>query len=200
MQMRSIVVVGVLLCARGATGQSYGRALDGRAVSVLAPADAKALVLYFVASDCPVSNRTLPEMLRVKQKFTARDVSFWFVYPNTGESFQTMNHHLAAFGAGREAMLDKAGRLVALTHARVTPEVAVLVREGAAWKPVYTGRIDDRYVRLGVERPQATEHFVEQVLNEILENRPVQKAIGTPVGCAIVNPSAHPQVTEDARR
>ncbi|WP_263380567.1 redoxin domain-containing protein [Granulicella paludicola] len=200
MQWGRAVVAVVLACAASAGEQAFGLQADGRPLLELAPASAKAVVLYFVASDCPVSNRTLPEMLRVQHEFAARDVAFWFVYPNTGETLQTMTHHLAAFGVGKDAVLDKASRLVALTHARVTPEAAVLVRDGAAWKPVYTGRIDDRYVRLGVERPQATEHFIEQVVSEVLGQRPVQKAVGTPVGCAIMNPSAPVQTSEDAKQ
>ena len=77
-----------------------------------------------------------------------------------------------------------------LTHARATPEAVVVVRDGTLWKTVYAGRIDNRYVRLGVERPQATEHYAERVVDEVLTGRPVEAAVGNPVGCAIVNPKA----------
>jgi hypothetical protein len=200
MRWGGVAVAVVLAWSAVVQAQSFGVQVEGRPLVELAPASAKAVVLYFVASDCPVSNRTLPEMLRVKQEFTSRGVAFWFVYPNTGESLQSMKQHLSAFGAGSEAVLDQAGALVALAHARVTPEAAVLVRNGAAWRSVYTGRIDNRYVRLGVERPQATEHSVEQVVREVLEQRPVQKAVGNPVGCAIVNPKAPALDTEDAKQ
>ena len=162
--------------------RSYGVRTDGSVVRELAPAGAKAVVLYFVASDCPVSNRTMPEMLRVRQEFVGRGVGFWFVYANTGETAGSVRRHQAGFGAGADVLMDRAGRLVEMTHVRVTPEAAVLVREGAGWKAVYAGRVDDRYVRLGVERPQATEHYVEQVVREVLEGGPVQAAMGVPVG------------------
>ena len=47
----------------------YGRALDGTPVTSLASASAHAVVLFFIASDCPISNRTLPEMLRIRDEF-----------------------------------------------------------------------------------------------------------------------------------
>jgi hypothetical protein len=188
--MRKTLIATLLaLCAAAARGEVYGTRPDGRAVTSLAALGAKAVVLYFVASDCPISNRTLPEMQRVRQRFAAQGVAFWFVYPNSGETPHEVAQHQAEFGGG-DALLDPQGRLVALTHARVTPEAAVLVVSGATWKPVYTGRIDDHYLRLGLERQQITEHFAEQAISEVLQKQPVQAATGTPVGCAIVNPKA----------
>ena len=190
MRLSSILATFVLAGAVTAAAQTYGTHLDGRAVTALAPAGTKAVVLYFIASDCPISNRTLPEMLRLRDEFRTRGVAFWFVYPNTTETKQTVRQHAIAYNTGNDTILDPAGTLVALTHARVTPEASILVPDGATWKPVYTGRIDDRYIRLGVERPQANEHFAEQVIDEVLTHRPMQAATGTPTGCAIVNPQA----------
>jgi hypothetical protein len=188
--VRESLIAALCLLAVGAVrAQTYGTHPDGRPVASLAPAGTKAVVLYFVASDCPISNRTLPEMQRVRQKFASQGVTFWFVYPNTVEKPQTAARHQAAFGGGN-AVLDPTGKLVALTKARVTPEAAVLVASNGAWKPAYVGRIDDRYLRLGTERQQVTEHFAERAIDEVLRSEAVQPATGTPVGCAIVNPNA----------
>jgi hypothetical protein len=62
--------------------------------------------------------------------------------------------------------------------------VAVLV--GGA--PVYVGKVDDRYVRLGLERPAAQNHFAERVVEEVLQGRAVEKPVGVPVGCGIMRP------------
>jgi hypothetical protein len=156
----------------------------------LAPPGTKAVVLFFVATDCPVSNRTFPEMRRLREEFAGQGVRFWFVYPNEGETAAAIAEHQKEFDAGGEAWVDAKGELVALAHARVTPEVAVLVPAGVEWKSVYVGRIDDRYVRLGLERPQATEHFADQAIQAVLHGQAVPPATGTPVGCAIMNPKA----------
>jgi thiol-disulfide isomerase/thioredoxin len=208
MRWGMLVTAGVaMVLTAGAHGQAFGVRVHGQPLPTLAPASANAVVLYFVASDCPVSNRTMPEMLRVKQEFEAQGVAFRFVYPNTYETAPTVKHHLAAFGSGlsaqNDAVLDTAGRLVALTHVRVTPEAAVLVREPNGWKTIYAGPIDNRYERLGVERPQATEHYAEHVVSEVIAGRTAQaasfgKTVQTPVGCAIVNPQA--PATESEKR
>ncbi|RXH54311.1 redoxin family protein [Granulicella sibirica] len=168
---------------------AYGRALDGNAVTDLARPSTKAVVLFFVASECPISNRTFPEMKRVREAFVTADVRFWFVYPNADETPEAVRAHQASFDPGGEVLLDPDGRLTHLTGATTTPEVAVLLPNGSSWKPVYVGRIDDRYVRLGIERPQATEHFAERILREVLDGKPVERATGSPVGCSIMSAS-----------
>jgi len=96
--------------------------------------------------------------------------------------------HQAAYDAGGEVVLDTSGKLVEISGARVTPEISVLVPDGTAgWRAVYTGRIDDRYIRIGEERPHATAHFAERALNAVLSGGHVETATGMPIGCGIIN-------------
>ena len=53
-------------------------------------------------------------------------------------------------------------------------------------REVYRGRIDDRYVSFGHERPQAMHHDLEEAIRSALANRPVLPPGGGPVGCAIM--------------
>jgi hypothetical protein len=172
----------------------YGREPNGRAVTSLADPGTRAVVLFFVASDCPISNRTFPEMQRVREAFSENHVRVWFVYANAGEDPAVVAAHQRSFDPGGDAILDTAGTLARMTGAKVTPEAAVLVPSSASpWRPVYTGRIDDRYVKLGLERPQATQHFVERVLHEVLAGQPVDKPDGHLIGRGIVSPHPAPQ-------
>ncbi len=189
-RMRAFAVL-LLFCellGNAALGQKWGARLDGGPLGALAPQGTRAVVLFFVASDCPVSNRMFPEMRRLREEFAGSGVRTWFVYPNTYEKAGEVAAHQEAFDAGGEALQDPTGALVELTHAVATPEMVVLAPLGQAWKVLYAGRIDNRYVRLGVERPAATEHYGEEVLRAVLAGKEPRAAVGKPVGCAIVNP------------
>ena len=167
----------------------YGYDLNGQPVIHLAPPGTEAVVVIFVASDCPISNRYLPEIQRLESKFAGQHVMFWFVYPNVGETTGAVRQHEAAYGAEEHVLLDPQHKLVALTHAKVTPESAVLVPErgGAeALRTVYHGRIDDRYVQIGQERPSATQHDLERAIVDVLQHRSVQQPDGPAVGCGII--------------
>ena len=91
---------------------------------------------------------------------------------------------MAAFAyAGREAVRDPDLALVKFTGATITPEAAVVV----GGKVVYRGRIDDRYVDLGVERPSPTTHDLVDALTAVLAGKPVARATTQAVGCFIAD-------------
>jgi len=76
--------------------------------------------------------------------------------------------------------------LVLRSHATVTPEAAVFLAEGDDLREVYHGRIDDRYLSLVQQRPQAEHHELETAIAAALAGKPVPQPGGPPVGCSIV--------------
>jgi thiol-disulfide isomerase/thioredoxin len=177
------------LCWAQRIRATYGYDLNGEPIRSLAPAETSAVVLFFAASDCPISNRYLPEIRRIEDEFAAQGVVVWFVYPNFGTTADSVKQHEAVYGAERHVLLDPNHQLVALAHAKVTPESAVLVleRPGAdTFRAVYHGRIDDRYLRLGQERPKATQHDLERAILDVLRGHVVEQPNGPAVGCGII--------------
>ena len=71
-----------------------------------------------------------------------------------------------------EALRDPAHALVKFTEATITPEAAVV----ADGRVVYRGRIDDRYVDLGVERPSPTQRDLADALTAVLAGKPGRAA------------------------
>jgi AhpC/TSA family len=178
-----------LLCLAQQVSSGYGYNMSGQPVTRLAAPGTEAIVLFFVASDCPISNRYLPEIRGLEDKFAARNVAFWFVYPNVGETPEGVRQHEAAYGVERHILLDPDHRLVSLAHAKLTPESAILVpeRPGAeTLRTVYHGRIDDRYIQFGQERPKATQHDLERAIGDVLQHRAVEQPNGPAVGCGII--------------
>jgi len=160
--------------------------LNGHPVDKLAPAGARAVVLFFVASDCPISNRYIPEVQRLAKEVEPLGVRFWFVYPNPGDNASVVRAHDAEFAINPYTALDTKQTLVQMAHVTITPEAAVFVPESAGLHEVYRGRIDDRYLALGRERPQAVHHDLEEAIRAVLANKPVPQPGGPPIGCSIV--------------
>ena len=67
--------------------------LNGHPVTELAPPGTRAVVLFFAASDCPVSNRYIPEIQRLTKQFEPPGVRVWFVYPNPGDNANVVRAH-----------------------------------------------------------------------------------------------------------
>ena len=183
---RLSTAVAAVNTASGESSMPFGQDLQGRALQRLAPPGTRAVVLYFAATDCPISNRYLPEIARLDGVFRQQGVLVLSVYPNSQDTREVVATHDRQFGATGQTLIDPQQRLVDLARARMTPEAAVLVPNGAGWHVVYLGRIDDRYLSLGKERPSATRHDLEDAVRATLAHRPVPSPGGPPVGCAIV--------------
>jgi hypothetical protein len=158
---------------------------DGRAVNPFLAAESSAAVVFLFASvDCPVSNRYAPVVQRLHANYAAQNVAFWLVYPNPADTPDAVRDHLKAFGYPVHALLDPRHELVKLTAVTVTPEAAVFDKARVL---AYHGRIDDKYVSLGVERPAATKHDLADALAAVLGGRAPTAASAPAVGCFIAD-------------
>lgn len=159
--------------------------LEGRAVEplMLAPG-VKAAVFVFVSVECPISNRYAPEVRRLYEAFRDKGVQFTLVYPNPAESVPAIMEHLRAYDYPVGAVRDVKHGLVKHAQISVTPEVAVFTPNGSL---AYRGRIDNRYVRLGLERPAATQRDLASALVAVLEGKPVREPRTQAVGCYVAD-------------
>jgi hypothetical protein len=82
------------------------------------------------------------------------------------------------------ALRDPRHDLVKAAGATITPEAVVVDPQG---RVLYRGRIDDRYVSLGVERPIATRHDLDEALTDIVAGKAPRQATTQAVGCYIAD-------------
>ena len=174
--------------ARAATTgpHDFGIGLNGQPVRQLAKSGTRVVVLIFAATDCPISNRYIPEIARLDRELTAQGVAFWWVFPNPGDTLATVKKHARDFSIATPTLIDFHQELTRMAHAAVTPEAAIFTVKDGVMNEVYRGRIDDRYIAFGQERPQATHHDLEEAIKAALASRPMPKSSGGPVGCSII--------------
>ena len=122
--------------------------LDNRLVDPFqtSPA-AKAIAFLFVSVECPISNRYAPEIRRLHDAFATRGVAWRLIYPNPAESPAMIRGHLRDYNLPAGALRDPNQALAKFAQATITPEAALY---DAEHRRVYLGRIDDRYVNLGI--------------------------------------------------
>jgi hypothetical protein len=142
-------------------------------------------VLIFVSTDCPVSNRYAPDIQRLYQEFAPLGVRFQLVYPNASDDAAAIAAHLKEYGYPASiGAADPTHKLVRSVGATITPEAVVL---GADRRLLYRGRIDDRFVELGRERPRPTTHDLRDALIAALAGRQVKAPTTQAVGCFIAD-------------
>jgi peroxiredoxin len=142
----------------------------------------RAIVFLFVSTDCPLSNRYVPEMKRMAGTYSPRGVVFYAVQGDATVPLDQVRAHVKEFGYTFPYLLDPKESLAAYTSATTTPEAAVIAPGGQL---LYLGRLDNRLEDFGKERIQVTEFDLRDSLDAILAGKPVPHPRTKALGCAI---------------
>ncbi|HYB94281.1 MAG TPA: hypothetical protein VEC39_04870 [Vicinamibacterales bacterium] len=138
-------------------------------------------VYVFTTTDCPISNRYAPEIQRLAAKFSS--ARFILVYPVKTDTPEIIAEHRRKFAYTLDFVRDADLKLVKATGVTVTPEVAVMHGE----QLLYRGRIDDRYIDFGRDRPAPTSRDLEDALSAATAGKPVTNTHTRAVGCFLAD-------------
>jgi peroxiredoxin len=144
--------------------------------------DQKAVVLFFLGTECPVSNGYAPEMARLAKEYGPRGVLFWGVHPDPDVTAAAAARHAKEYRLGFTVLLDPGQTLASRTGVRVTPEVVVL---SAAGQVLYRGRIDDRYSADGKRREEPSRKDLEEALRAVLAGKEPAAREAKAYGCPL---------------
>ena len=142
----------------------------------------RAVVLFFLTTDCPLCNNYVPELNRIAQTFTPRGVAFYGVQGDATIPDADVRQHARDYAYVFPYLLDPKESLAAYTGATTDPEAAVLSPAGDL---LYLGRIDNRLEDFGKQRTEITVFDLRDTLDAILAGKPVPHARTTALGCAI---------------
>ena len=180
--------------------------------SILRPFEptGRASVIFFVATDCPISNAYAPEIQRICREYGPKGAECFLMYedvppvsePRPGRAGaggqagvetpgtpldDEVRRHLSEYRyAGIPAAVDRTRAIATRAGASRTPQAVVVDRTGAIR---YRGRIDNFYAALGVSRQQVTARDLRRALDALLAGRLVPVRETEAVGCHIVDPA-----------
>ena len=186
----SVLAASLLLTAAARGGAVRIVGIDGGTMAPFEPAGA-ANVLFFVATDCPVSNAYAPEIQRICREYGRKGVACSLMYedveiPGTRLDEEVRKHLREYQYADMAAAVDRLRAVAKQANASVTPQAVVIDRAGTIR---YRGRIDNFYAALGKPRQQVTERDLRQALDAVLAGRPVPRSETEAIGCYIVDPA-----------
>jgi peroxiredoxin len=186
--LRSGTAIGLMLLLLGAPQRGTVPRFQltdtaGRTHTSTEWAEKSAVVLFFVSTDCPLSNSYVPELNRIGQSYATRGVAFYAVQGDATVQADEVRRHVKEFGYTFPYLFDPQESLAAYTGATTTPEAAVLSPNGEL---LYLGRIDNRLEDYGKQRTLVTELDLRDALDAVLKGRPVPHARTKALGCAIV--------------
>jgi len=146
--------------------------------------EAKAVVVLFLGTQCPVNNLYLPILSDLQKKFDPQGVLFVGINSNPRDDRAAVVRHAKEFGLPFVVLKDEGAKVADRFAAARTPEAFVL--DGTRTVR-YRGRIDDRYDK-GIQRPQATRHDLADAIDAVLAGRQVAHPVTEAAGCPIARP------------
>ena len=176
------LILWVSASAFGAIPQFQLRDTNGVAHTAEEWSGSKAILLFFVTIDCPVTNSYVPEMNRIARDYAPQGVRTYAVQADTSVADTDVEHYVREYRYQFPLLFDPRQILVEFSGATAMPQAALLAPDG---RVLYRGRIDNRVEDFGRQRPEATAHDLRAALDAFLAGQPVGVAATKSIGCAI---------------
>ena len=139
--------------------------------------DSKAIVVIFVATECPVSNAYNSRMESIYNDYKNKNVALVGINSNKAEDIGRIKEHAKSKGLTFPILKDEKNIIADKFRASVTPEVFVLNNN---FEVLYHGRIDDSRDESDVEKKD-----LRNALDEILSDKQVSDPVTKAFGCTI---------------
>jgi peroxiredoxin len=137
----------------------------------------KAIVLMFIATQCPVSNGYNERMVALNKDYASEGVIFVGINSNKQESVEEIRNHSKEHGFEFTVLKDWNNVVADKLEASVTPEIYVL---NPKLEVLYHGRIDDSQ-----RENRVTSKDLRVALDLVLAGKPVEVAETKAFGCSI---------------
>lgn len=184
--MRSIVALGIIslslftLSSAGEPSKAENFVLpdyNGVKHTLTDYKDAKAVVLMFIATQCPVSNGYNGRMVSLFNDYNDKGIVFIGINSNKQESVDEVKQHAKDHGFEFTILKDDKNVIANKFGASVTPEIYVL---NSSLDILYHGRIDDSR-----REAEVSSRDLRNALDEVLAGKPVSASETRAFGCTI---------------
>ncbi len=137
----------------------------------------KAIVLMFIATQCPVSNAYNGRMVTLHKDYASKGVAFVGINANKQEGAEEVKNHATEHGFEFPILKDWNNIIADKLGASVTPEIYVL---NSNLEILYHGRIDD-----SSRENRVMSQDLRTALDRILEGKTLEVRETKAFGCSI---------------
>lgn len=135
---------------------------------------------FFFISDCPASRNNLPKMQRISERYPSRLKVIGIVSdPHLDQT--KLDETLNEFDIVFEVICDTNLNIARKHGATVTPQIMLYDGE----KRIYSGKMDDYYIKLGKHKYEPTINYVDLAIQEWKGNKEIQISETSLIGCII---------------
>ena len=179
MRVHLVVMAGLMLFARaGDKIENFAlEDLDGKKRALYDHKDAKAVVLFFTGTECPMANKYVLRLNDLAAKMAEKGVVTYAVNSNAMESVDAIRAHAKAQGVTVPVLLDRDQKVADLLKVKITPTAVVI---DPTWEVRYRGLFDDNKASDLVKR-----RHLQEALDAVVAGKAVGLAETEAQGCTI---------------
>ncbi|HEX3358159.1 MAG TPA: redoxin domain-containing protein [Tepidisphaeraceae bacterium] len=155
--------------------------LDGNPLT-LPSTDARATAVIFIGTQCPISNRYIPQLNDLYKTDQPKNIDLIGVIVDPTITRKDVLAYRDQYKIAFPIIFDASGNLAKQFKPTHTPE-AFLIDAGGAIR--YQGRIDDSFAALGKVNQVVKSHDLVDAISAVLENQPITQPQTEVIGCPI---------------
>ena len=144
--------------------------------------NAKAVVLYTQGVGCPIVRNSMSSLKELRHHYGDKGVEFLLINANPQDDREALREEISLLGIDMPILKDDSQLVIESLNVTRTGEAILL--DTATWAIRYRGPIDDR-LHYESQRPKATQHYLEDAIEAVLDDDPVTVARVTGIGCVI---------------
>ena len=154
--------------------------IDGRPLKLGLQNKVTPVIMVFLDTGCPISNRYIPELNRLFGQAKAADIQMLGVFAETRADLADIRRYQQEYQLQFPVIFDTTGELADRLKPEVTPEAFVI---GTDDDILYRGRIDNRFAAIGQLRNQITARELQDVIGKLGAGQTVKPHRTEAVGC-----------------
>ncbi|SDO08505.1 AhpC/TSA family protein [Pedobacter steynii] len=140
----------------------------------------RVIVLVFLSPECPLCRNYIQVLNTLQKKHT--EVQIFGIFPGTAYTAKQINDFQKEYKVSFNLLIDRKKELTHYLKATTTPESILISKLGAI---PYRGLIDNWASGLGQKRKVTTEKFLENAIEDVLNQRIPATSQTKPIGCLI---------------
>ena len=148
--------------------------------------DAKGIVLFVQGNGCPLVQKRIPELKRLKADYGDQGILFAMLNANLQDERGEIAEEAREFSFDMPVLKDESQLVAEMLGVRRTAEAFLI--DAKTRKVIYRGPIDDR-MSYQKERPEAKKQFLRDALDALVAGGSVAVAEVEAPGCKVVLPA-----------
>ena len=146
----------------------------------------KALVFLVQGNGCPIARNAAPRFQELRDFYSDQEVEFFMFNSNLQDDRLSIREEAKEYGYDLRILIDETQIIGEALKLSRTGEVFVI--DPKTWTVVYTGALDDRLTYEN-QKKEASEHYLKNSIDDILEGKVVQLPATDSLGCLINFPN-----------